>query len=403
MYPILAAMHRNKVGAVLIGLQIAVTLAVLCNASFIIQQRLDEVARPSGTDEADLFAITNDWFSTGGNAAGRAGNDLAALRGIPGVVGAYVTNSYPLTNSGSSDSLSLEPDQPPAARTAVYAGDQEALQTLGLRLIAGRGFTAGDIVDRTAFNHPLPDGLIITQALARALFPTGQALGRRIYFESNTRTTPIIGVVARLQVPWVSAGFARAFIDNSTLVPYRYVADRSYYVVRAKPGRLADVMQAAAQRLMQTDPDRVIEKVQPFSAARALAYRDDRGLAVILVIVCAVLLIVMACSIVGLTSYWVTQRRRQIGIRRALGATRPAIVRYFQVENLLIAGAGVIVGVGLAVAASLWMVSRLAMPRLDERYLIAGAAILLALGQLAVLWPALRAASVPPAEATRAV
>ncbi|MGH8255257.1 MAG: ABC transporter permease, partial [Steroidobacteraceae bacterium] len=131
MCPILSATHRNKVGAALIGLQIAVTLAVLCNASFIIQQRLDEVARPSGTDEADLFAITNDWFSTGSDAAGRTGNDLTALRAIPGVMGAYVTNSYPLTNSGSSDGLSIRPDQPPAARTAVYDGDQEALQTLG--------------------------------------------------------------------------------------------------------------------------------------------------------------------------------------------------------------------------------------------------------------------------------
>ncbi len=93
----------------------------------------------------------------------------------------------------------------------------------------------------------------------------------------------------------------------------------------------------------------------------------------------------------------------QIGICGALGATRPAIVRYFQAEVRLVAGAGVVVGAGLAVAASLWTVSRLALPRLDKHYLIAGAAIILALGQLAVLWPALRAASVPPAKATRTV
>jgi putative ABC transport system permease protein len=114
-----------------------------------------------------------------------------------------------------------------------------------------------------------------------------------------------------------------------------------------------------------------------------------------------VLLAVTAWGIVGLTSHWVTRRRRQIGIRCALGATRPVIVRYFQAENLLIASAGVIVGVGLAVAANLWMVHHLAMPRLDVSYLIGGALIILMLGQLAVLWPALRAASVPPAEATR--
>ena len=397
------AIHRNKVGAALIGLQIAVTLAVLCNALFIVQQRLTQVGRPTGTDEADLFAVTNDWF-TDGKAAARTGDDLAALRAIPGVIGAYVTNAYPLTESGFSDGLGLKPDQPaPTARTAVYFGDQETLRTLGLRLIAGRDFTVTDVVDRTRFSQTQPEGLIVTQALAHALFPEGSALGRRIYFESKTRMTPIIGIVARLQAPWVSGSFGSDFVDNSLLVPFRYVSDRSYYVVRAAPGRLADVMRAARDRLEQVDPDRVIERMQPFTAARTQVYHDDRGLAVILTIVCAALVAVTAWGIVGLTSYWVAQRRRQIGIRRALGATRIAIVRQFQGENLLITGGGVIVGIGLAVATNAWMVSRLAMPRLAVSYLAGGAAALIVLGQLSVLWPALRAASVPPAEATRTV
>jgi putative ABC transport system permease protein len=143
--------------------------------------------------------------------------------------------------------------------------------------------------------------------------------------------------------------------------------------------------------------------VQPFSAARAAVYHDDRGLALILAIVCTVLLIVMGCGIVGLTSYWVSQRRRQIGIRRALGATRPGIVRYFQAENLLIVAAGSIVGIAMGFAANLWMMSSSALARLPVVYPVVGVIALFILGQLAVLWPALRAASVPPAEATRTV
>ena len=76
------------------------------------------------------------------------------------------------------------------------------------------------------------------------------------------------------------------------------------------------------------------------TALRKEIYKDDKGLVVILGVVCAALLAVTAFGIVGLTSYWVAQRRRQIGIRRALGATRNAIIQYFQTENLLIAGAG---------------------------------------------------------------
>jgi putative ABC transport system permease protein len=146
----------------------------------------------------------------------------------------------------------------------------------------------------------------------------------------------------------------------------------------------------------------VIGKTQGMTTMRTEIYKDDKGLVVILGVVCAALLAVTAFGIVGLTSYWVAQRRRQIGIRRALGATRNAIIQYFQTENLLIAGAGAAIGVALAVSLNLWMVSAFAMQRLNSGYTLIGAAVVLLLGQAAVLWPALKAASIPPALATRA-
>lgn len=187
------------------------------------------------------------------------------------------------------------------------------------------------------------------------------------------------------------------------VVPVRDVSPVADYIVRTRPGRLSQVMKLAPQRLFALNHDRLIPQVRSFSQARRDTYRDDRGLAVILVVVCAVLLAVTAFGIVGLTSYWVAQRRHQIGVRRALGATRPAILRHFQTENLLIAAAGGIVGIALGVGANLWMVESFAMERLPLIYLLIGALVVLSLGQLAVLWPALRAASIPPALAARSI
>jgi putative ABC transport system permease protein len=113
------------------------------------------------------------------------------------------------------------------------------------------------------------------------------------------------------------------------------------------------------------------------------------------------MLAVTAFGIVGLTSYWVTQRRRQIGIRRALGGTRTAIVRYFQTENLLIAGVATVLGCALSVGFNLWAVSTFEMARLPYLYLAFGGATILLLGQIAAFWPALRASVVPPALAAR--
>jgi putative ABC transport system permease protein len=187
------------------------------------------------------------------------------------------------------------------------------------------------------------------------------------------------------------------------LEPYHYLAQSSYYLVRTQPGQLDAVRRTSQQKLFEIHRARVLDKVQSLTEARHEVYQDDRGLALILAVVCAILLAITAFGIVGLTSYWVAQRRRQIGIRRALGATRGAIVRYFQTENLMIAVTGAVVGIALAIALNLWMVSSFEQQRLQGAYPIVGAVMVLLLGQLAVFWPALRAASIPPALATRSV
>jgi putative ABC transport system permease protein len=203
-------------------------------------------------------------------------------------------------------------------------------------------------------------------------------------------------------MPWTGAGgWSEKYFENSMIEPFHFDDPESWYLVRAQPGQLAAVMKAAKARLLEIDRARLIDRVEAVTDTRREAYRDDRALAVVLAVVCACLIAVTACGIVGLTSYWVSQRRRQIGIRRALGATRGAIARYFQTENLLIASGGALVGIGLTVAVNLWMVTSFAMPRLHYGWAAFGAVLVLGLGQLAVLWPALRAASVPPALATR--
>ena len=404
--PILSAMRRNKVGAILVAVQMAVTLAILCNALFIIQQRLAASSRPSGLDEANLFAISNQWVGNPPDEAALLQTDLAALRALPGVIDAYATNSYPLTNSGWGDGAELKPDQKKSTiHLARYFGDEHALHTLGVQLIAGRNFTADEVVDRMYSDKAAPTALIISRAMAEAMFPHGDALGQSIYTGGNKiQASPIVGIVDRLQAPWVGgSSFASNWVENSALEPYHYLAKSFCYLVRTQPGQLATVMHSSERTLFEIRRARVLDKVQTLSEARREVYRDDRGLALILAVVCAVLLAITAFGIVGLTSYWVAQRRRQIGIRRALGATRGAVVRYFQTENLMIAAIGAVFGIVLAITLNLWMVSSFQLERLHNGYALVGAVIVLLLGQLAVLWPALRAASIPPALATRSV
>ena len=394
-------MRRNKFGALLIATQMAVTLAFLANALTLVEQRVAWSDRPSGLDEANIFVINTETVDDARDLAARQASDVDALRALNGVVDAYATNMYPLEGGGWIETVNLTADQKtPTAFAAHYMGDDHALHTMGLKLVAGRNFTPDEIVNRTENDLPMPSGFIVTKALAAKLFPQGNALGQPIFVE-NEKPIAIIGIVDRLQGPMTAAtGFDSTYSENSVLTPYRLIGTRNVYMVRVQPGQLNAVMKAAEQRLMQLQGNRILQ-TQSMPDVRADAYRGDHGLIVLLTCICVALVIVTAFGIIGLTSYWVAQRRQQIGIRRALGATRQAIVRYFQTENFMIAAAGAAVGIAFAIALNIWMVRSFEMVRMDNSRAIVGAVIILLLGQFAVLWPALRAAAIPPALATR--
>ena len=131
--------------------------------------------------------------------------------------------------------------------------------------------------------------------------------------------------------------------------------------------------------------------------------RRDRGMAVVLSVVISLLIGLTALVIVGLTSFHVTQRTKQIGTRRALGARRIDIIRQFMLENWMITTAGAALGAILTVFVAYWLEVSFEVQRLDWRYLPVGIASLWVLSALAAFEPARRAASVPPAVATRSV
>ncbi len=399
--PIISAMRRNKFGALLIATQMAVTLAFLANALTLVEQRMAWSARPSGIQESDIFVIQTDMVDHPSDLAARQSRDIEALRSLSGVVDAYPANMYPLEGGGWIETVDLAPNQKtPSAFAAHYMGDEHALDTMGLKLIAGRNFAADEIKNRTDNETPPPSGFIVSKSLALKLFPNGAALGQSVYVVNN-QPVPIIGIVDRLQGPMTAAtGFTSTFAENSMLSPYRLIGESNVYMVRTQPGQVDAVTKAAEAKLFALDQNRILNS-RSMKEVRLNAYRGDHGLIVLLSAICAALLTVTAFGIIGLTSYWVAQRRQQIGIRRALGATRQAIVRYFQTENFMIAAAGAAVGIAFAIALNLWMVRSFEMVRMDNSRAVIGAIIILLLGQFAVLWPALRAASIPPALATR--
>jgi putative ABC transport system permease protein len=405
--PILVALRRHKAATALIVLQVALTLAVVSNALFVLHTRLAHLARPTGTDEANLFVIRNGWLVQRDSASidARMRADLATLRSLPGVRDAFASEAYPLQGGGGLPvGLKRDPAQTTRPPLAIsYFADEHALETLGVRLLAGRNFRADEITRAGSFDKIAPASIIITRDLAKKLFRDGSsALGRTVYLDGPS---VIVGILDRLQGAYAGSS-VRSIDEDTVLIPARLAdPDGTVYLVRALPGRRAALMRASVAALLAQDRMRLIdpdEGLLTLTQAREIGYAIDRGVATAMVVLSVLLLLATAGGIVGLSSFWVSQRRRQIGMRRALGATRGDVLAYFQAENFLIVGTGVVLGTVLAIGANLWLMERGELPRMPPWFAVAGAVMLWLLGQLAVLGPARRAAAVAPVAAIRA-
>lgn len=396
--PIFSALRRNPVGGILIVLQIALTVTIVCNALFIVEQQTRLMRRPSGLDEANLFSFYNIWTRDSDDLKAKTRSDLQAMREMPGVEDATVTLGLPLLGGGYNFSISLEPDQPKGLTDAtLYPVEVHGLKTLGLRLVAGRWFSGDEIrdLDRDHENPESAPVVIVSQRLAAQIFPSRSALGRVIYLGKTPST--IIGIVERMQASHVSA--AEGIAEHAVLAPFEWHGSTALYVVRAKPGRRDASMQAVQSKLNQVDRARVIAHMSSFEETRRDAYRPLRGMAIILGCVSLLLVAIAGLGIVGLTSYWVVQRRHQIGIRRALGARRVDILAYFHAENFFVVSVGTLVGIVLTKATNAVVIEYFEMTRIPMLYVFFSVVIVLFLGQLSVLWPAFRAANISPVTA----
>ncbi|WP_426662680.1 ABC transporter permease [Rhodanobacter aciditrophus] len=413
--PILSTLRHHKLTAVLLTLQVALTCAIVCNVAFMVANRVREVSLPTGLAENELSMVRVVGITKGENPQARHAADLAALRVIPGLRAVVAVDSLPLSRDedsyGTCNSLQSF-NQAMAAHsmagvggcvnTSVYSGSPGELAALGLKLVAGRDFRPGEYLPaKPGWMMADVPSVIVTRALAARLYPGRNALGQSLY-TGGRPPMRIVGVVDTLLRPRLRTPGINQF---SMMVPSVPGDSTVTYLLRSAPADRGRVLKAAAATLNRIDPDRLIppKGTRTYAQLRRAYFQRDTTMIGLLVAAAAGLLFVTALGIAGLANFWVQQRTRTIGIRRAIGATRGDILRYFQAENFLIVTGGIALGMVLAVLLNLLLMTHYELPRLPLRYLPIGALALWALGQLAVLSPALRASLVSPVVATRSV
>lgn len=406
----LSALMRNKTGPLLVAAQVAITLAMLVNVAYLVEQRLAEIARPSGLDIDNMFWLSTGVISKDYPYATAVMGDLAYLNGLPGVVAASTVNNLPQTWTVTTlpFASSMEALQQTDGGTAgeIYLGTEKFLDALGLKLIAGRNFDAAAVkppaVDLNAAYGEWAQEVIITQAMAKILFPNGDAVGKPIYAGIINKSATVVGIVDTM-MGQPSSGELENVVTRIVIAPIVKPGPDCFYIVRTQPNQRTAVMRRVEKEFAELQPGRFVARLRTYNFTAEQMREDTRASAIILAVVAIFVLAVTVVGISGLAAFNVTMRTKQLGIRRAIGARRFHILRYFLVENWIITTCGCVVGCLLAVAAGLKLSTLYEMPRLPLYYLVGGVMVIWIVGLLAVLIPARRAAAISPAIATRAV
>jgi putative ABC transport system permease protein len=399
--PILATLSRHRVAATLITLEIALACAVLCNALFLAVSRMDMMGMNSGVDETSIATLSlND--CEGCEPVDLNGRWLQQLRSQAGVQAVGVANAVPFGQRAGTAGISLDPEGKHFGGVPhFYLLDPGAIEVMQLKPVQGRSFNDADF--QTVDNFlPANAQVWITRAFAEHLWPGESALGKQFWMaEYRFTVAGVLEHFARPDPGRSENGVAGA--QWSVIVPVTTHAQSGTYVLRANASDLPRIIADAIAAAPKVTPEAILsmDYSKPLTQLRDGFFQQDRAMTRLLLGVCLAMLLVTALGIIGLASFWVQQRTKQIGIRRALGATRGQIIGYFQTENFLLTSFGIVLGMLLAYAGNQVLMQYFEIPRLPLYYLPFGAVLLWLLGQAAVIGPALRAAAIPPIAATR--
>ncbi|WP_462173036.1 ABC transporter permease [Pseudoalteromonas xiamenensis] len=398
--PIINAMLRSKVGAILLLIQIAITTAIVSNAAFIISDRLTYLKQDTGYQEQALFTFNVMTFGRDVNIDQQIELDEAMLRQIPGVIDASLMQTIPLSGSGSASGFGEkpEPEEGKRVRASYMFGDEHALNTLGVKLSEGRNFSDDEIVVHGSDGkQTAPSVVIASKAFADEMFPEGNGLGKTIYMED--KPVQIIGIVERMAGAWLRD--SKPF--NVLIIPLVKTDTIQDFVVRTAPGQRAQVMAQIEDKMQTLYDKRVVREIEGFDLLKSKYNAKDTLMLRMLVVLIVVLVLVTALGVFGLTLFNISKRTKQIGTRRALGARKSAIIRYFLVENALISASGLVIGSIAAYLLGQQLMKVFSLPALPLSFIVFTALSVLAMSLLSVLAPAKRAADISPSIATRSI
>jgi putative ABC transport system permease protein len=395
--------HGERLRTLLVAAQIAMTLVLLIGAGLLIHSfvRLTSVSpgfESNGRDgvvQTVRVILPERVYDTPERIHAFARGVLDRIHYLPGVKSASLINSAPFHMMFIQSDFEIEGQPKPALFAGTPKIDADYFTTMGIPLLAGRDFTARDA-------PTAPKVAIVSERIVREYFPggPGEALGRRVRVDDHGEWLTVVGVVADIHQRGLDRG-----VQPMIYVPF--LQDRSgfirfvSFVVRtATPGSVVEGVRAEIRRAA---PDLPIESTLTMDEAIAKSVAQPRFRMVLLVLFAIAATLIATGGLYGLMAYAVTQRRREIGVRMALGADRREVLRLVLTRALRIVVAGLIVGLAGAAGVTRVLQSFLfGVTPTDPIAFTIVTLLLMAVGLMAAWLPARRATRIDPCAALRA-
>ena len=393
----------ERLRTVLVAVQIAMTFVLLIGAGLLIHSfvRLTSVepgferTGRDGVVQTVKVTLPERFEGQPERIHAFARGVLDRIQSLPGVTSASVINSAPFGRMFIQGDFEIEGQPKPALFAGTPKIEAGYFKTMGIALLAGRDFTAGDTANA-------PNVAIVSERIVRECFSgdRGEALGRRVRLSDDGDWLRVVGVVADIHQrgldqqlqPMIYVPFQQ---DRSGFIRYL-----SFIARTATPGSVAEGIHDEIRRAA---PDLPIERTITLDEAVAASVAPPRFRMLLLTLFAIAATLIAICGIYGLMAYAVTQRRREIGVRMALGAQRGDVLRLVLTQAFRVVVTGVIVGVaGAAVVTRVLQRFLFGVTPTDPIAFTTVTLLLIAVGLLAAWLPARRATRIDPCVALRA-
>ena len=387
----------------LVAGQIAMTLVLLIGAGLLIHSfvRLTSVSPgfdsrgSDGVVQTVRVVLPERLYDKPERIQAFARGMLERIQYLPDVKSASVINSAPFHMMFIQSDFDIEGQPKPTLFAGTPKIEPGYFTTMGIPLRAGREFTARDTADAAKV-------AIVSERIVREYFPGGprEALGRRVRLDDRGEWLTVVGVVADIRQRGLDQ-------DVKPMIYAPFQQDRSGFIrfvsFVARTSTPASVVEGVRAEIRRVAPDLPIQSTMTMDEAVAASVAQPRFRTVLLALFAIAATLIATCGLYGLMAYAVTQRRREIGVRMALGATRHDVLRLVLTRALRIVVAGLIIGLaGAAGVTRVLQTFLFGVTPTDPIVFTIVTLLLMAVGLMAAWLPARRAARIDPWAALRA-